>query len=264
MKKALESYLVFLEAGGRARRTVQTYQQRLGWLFGWLEGRGIVELDGIGPEHLDAYVAGLYHRDLSLVTIAGCVQAAKTFFRWCEGRNYLERSPASHLTKPALPRGGRSKAMALTDLRKLVEEAERRAEAGHPRDLAVITLLADSGARVGELVGLELDDLVLDEYTAWVDGKTGPRAIDFTERTSAALWAWLAVRPDVDHQSVFVAVGGSSRGEALTAYAVRGILRRLAGKAGADNYSGKLGHMRPLSNPARCDACEEPHPNLRN
>lgn len=219
MKRILEEFLLCLEAAGRARRTLDTYEERLGYVLAFLEERGIEEIEGVRPGDLDAYVVGLRRRELSPVTVAGRVVVIKAFFAWCVRRRYLEWSPADHLKRPRLERGGRSPPMARGDLARLLCEARR----GRPRDLAVLLFLADTGCRVGELVGLRVDDVCLERREAWVDGKSGGRWVDFTERTARAVEAWLTSR-DGPGPNLF----------GMTADAVRKMLRRLGARAGVE------------------------------
>ena len=218
MKRILEEFLLYLEAGGRSLRTLATYQERLGYVLAFLGERGIGELEGVRPEHLDSYVCSLRRRGLSLATIAGRIQAVKAFFAWCVRRGHLERSPAEHLKKPKLEHGGRSMAMERDDLARLIGAAD-----GRPRDLAVILFLADTGCRVGELVRLKVGDVCPEKCEAHVNGKTGGRWVDFTERTARAVEAWLTLR-DGPGESLF----------GMTANGVRKMLERAAKRAGVE------------------------------
>ena len=217
MKRILEEFLLCLEAAGRARRTLETYEERLGYVLAFLGERGVGEIGAVRACDLDAYVVSLRRRELSLVTIAGRIMVIKTFFAWCVRRRYLERSPADHLKKPKLERGGRAPPMDRGDLALLLGEAAR----GRPRDLAVILFLADTGCRVGELVRLGVGDVCLGKCEARVNGKSGGRWVDFTERTARAVEAWLMVR-DGPGELLF----------GMTYAAVYKMLRRLATKAG--------------------------------
>ncbi|MBC8445779.1 MAG: tyrosine-type recombinase/integrase [Chloroflexi bacterium] len=225
MKRILGEFLLCLEAAGRSPRTLATYQERLGYVVAFLVERGIEKIADVRPDHLDAYVVGLRRRELSPVTIAGRIMVIKTFLAWCVRRRYLERSPADHLKKPRLERGGRSPPMARGDLALLIREAVR----GRPRDLAVLLFLADTGCRVGELVRLKVGDVRLADLEARVDGKTGGRWVDFTERTRCAVEVWLSSRDGPSTGS------GCDVGESLfgmTANGVRKMLERLGARAG--------------------------------
>lgn len=219
MRKAVAAFLLALEANGRAERTIFTYKERLGYLVEFLEGLGVYEVEAVGAGDLDAYVVSQYRRSLSPYTIGGRIMVAKAFFAWCVRRHYLSESPAVHLRKPKAERS-RSKAMALDDLRKLIEVAEER---GNLRDLGVLLLLGDSGCRSGELVSLRVADLDLARCEARVRGKSGARVIYFTEQTARAIREWLAVR-DVEDGTLF----------GMSYHAVYKMMQRLARRAGIE------------------------------
>ena len=263
LAQALGDFLLALEARGCRPATVKSYRMRLAGLVSFLLARGIgdlsakaqaglsavsaqVDLGTVGPGDLDSWVVSLRRQSarwvdhparpeqaggLSPATISGRVQSAKALFDWCVRREYLEKSPASHLRKPKVNHHcDGSKVMAVEDLARLVAVAEKRADAGKPRDLALLLFLVETGCRVGEAASLRLDWLDLEKGDGVVEGKTDRRAVDFTEVTAEALRAWLAVRPVVGH--VFVWVG--QRGGPLSARGIYEVLRRLAKEAGVE------------------------------
>lgn len=217
MKEILDEFLLSLEARGRAERTIVTYGERLGHVLAFLAERGIQELGAVQAGDLDRFVVSLRRRGLAAATISGRIVAIKCFFAWCVRRGCLERSPASHLVKPKLERGGRSPAMARDDLAALI----RAAEEGKHRDLAVLLFLADTGCRVGEVVALTWLDVDLVHHEAVVHGKTGVRVVDFTERTAAAVEAF-GVSCN----------GGSGSVFGMTGNGIRKMLERLGARAG--------------------------------
>jgi integrase/recombinase XerD len=118
--------------------------------------------------------------------------------------------------------------MAVGDLARLVAAAEARADAGKPRDLALLLFLVETGCRVGEAASLRLDWLDLEKGDGLVEGKTDRRAVDFTAVTTVAMRAWLAMRPATEHAFVWV----GRYGKALSASGIYQVLRRLAREAG--------------------------------
>jgi site-specific recombinase XerD len=251
---AIQRFLLSLEANGRAERTIGSYRQRLaGFLDFVAEARGPVRLNELGPEDLDAWVvslrrAGCRYQDhpvkpvedggLSEATIAGRIQAVKAFFSWCVERGYLDRSPARHLKRPRPARSARSKLMTLGDLLLIESEAEKRAESGQPRDLALVRFVADTGCRRGEVVSLRVSNLDLGLGEALVKGKTTHkddyRPVEFGPRTAEALRAWLTIRPDVEHDRVFVSLSNDPAryGRPLGVNGVYQVFKRLAAAAG--------------------------------
>ncbi len=60
------------------------------------------------------------------------------------------------------------------------------------RDVALVTLLLDTGLGIGEAIGLGLDDIDWTAGTLSVDGKTGPRVeFPFGRKSKAALKVYI-------------------------------------------------------------------------
>lgn len=78
-----------------------------------------------------------------------------------------------------------------------------------PRDHAIILFLADTGCRVGGIASLTLDNLNLDDGSAWLLEKGSQwRQVWFGEETAQALRRWIDLRPPCDHRSVFTTSAG--------------------------------------------------------
>lgn len=239
---AVKAFLLYIEASGCRPRTIDTYRQRLRSLTAELGDR---QVDDIQAVDLDVWVVHLRRQGkrwtshpvrkareggLSDATLAGRIQSARAFFNYCVERRLVAESPAAHLHKPRVHPAAGEKAMSIEDLARLVDAAEKKAAKGKPRDLALLNFLVETGARAGETASLTLSHLDLETCEARVEGKTGRRVVDFTEATANAMRAWLAVRPDVDHEFVFV----SRQGRPLTTRGMYGALRRLATKGGVE------------------------------
>jgi len=253
LQEKIEEFLTSSEANGRASRTVETYRQRLASFQQFMASQAIYRLDRITPAAIDLWAVSLRrqgerytghpHRPiedggLANSTIAGRIQAVKTFLAFCVDRGHLDRSPAGHLKKPRAEGSTKDKVMTLADLRLLEAEAERRAKAGRPRDLALVRFVADTGVRRGEIVTLRISRLNLEKNEAQVRGKTRNwkewRTVDFGHRTAEALRDWLDARPYADHDFVFVNLGRNPDrfGQPLTPQGVYQFFKRLAKVAG--------------------------------
>jgi integrase len=124
------------------------------------------------------------------------------------------------------------------DLLLIVAEAEKRAKAGRPRDLALVLFAADTGCRRGEIRSLRISNLDLDKMEASVRGKNmgeeNDREVEFSEGSAQALQDWLAVRPKVDHDYVFVSLSTDHNlyGEPLGVNGIYAVFKRLAKASG--------------------------------
>jgi len=103
------------------------------------------------------------------------------------------------------------------------------------RDRAIVYCLYSSGCRVGELVGLSLDDLQLDDRGAWVTGKgTKVRFIRFSSEAWQYLIAYLEERGSLPNQTpLFLRHdrGAAGRIAPLSTLSVERLITRLAKEA---------------------------------
>jgi site-specific recombinase XerD len=239
LNEAIKLFLEAVEARSGRRRTVGSYEQHLRSLQRFAEKHELTDLEAFSPVTLNSYVVSMRRQGtcwashprrpekdghLSEATVAGRIQTVKTFFSWCVKNRFLDHSPAEHLVKPDVDYSADGKLIDLKDLRKLEKAAKELARAGNPRDLAIVRLFADTGCREKEVRTLRLSNLNLDARTANVEGKRGMRSVEFTKRTAKAFRAWLAVRPDVEHDFVFV----SRSGGRFRKGGIYQVLRRLA------------------------------------
>ena len=240
--EAMELYTSWLVGAGRSPRTVASYQQRFRRLLLYHEICREMDLESITPEMLDRWAASLAGDQslfetnefrptctgrLSPASRHGYIQAAKTFFNWCARRGYVTVNPAAYLEKPQLQHGAEEKLMSREDLYLMLKAAE-----SHLRDLALLMFAVDTGARRGEIASLTTPGLMLDRRDAWVVGKTGRRLVDFTSKTAEVMTLWLAERPLVSHDYVFVSLSSNTYGQPLTVWGVYGVFKRLGRRAG--------------------------------
>jgi len=99
--------------------------------------------------------------------------------------------PAASLPQPTVLSGAQVDALLAAGAGSAFEDV---------RDVAVIRLFGDTGLRLTEMAGLQLDDVDLEReglYQAGI-GRV-PRAIPFERSTARALDRYLALRADHDH-----------------------------------------------------------------
>jgi len=168
------------------------------------------------------------------------VRQVKHFFNWCVKRGCLERSPAELLCLPKLPQGEPPKAISDADLERLLTTA---LQAKLPREYALLRLLAETGCRLGGLLGLKPEDIELEHQRGWVREKgKRTRRVAFGQQTKIALQAWLIERPcylkggskrnkncQRDDDQLFLGRQGN-----LTESGVHRLLQELAIKAGVE------------------------------
>lgn len=165
---------------------------------------------------------------LSDRSIINYTKAVKRFCSWLVDEQYLPTNPAVVLrirdTGQKMPR-----AISEGDYMRLLYLAKET----NPRMHLFILLLADTGARVAELVNVLVDDIALDHDRKrgriMVIGKGDKRRrVNFGRQTYRVLTSWLLFRQD-NHPYLFPS---SVTGGPLTTNHIRAWLGRLAAAAG--------------------------------
>ncbi len=154
----------------------------------------------IATDDLRAYLAN-YHmeRGSSKVTIDNIRRIFSSFFGWLEDEDYILKSPVRriHKVKTDKPIKDTFSDEGLELLRDACDEI---------RDLAMVDLLASTGMRVGELVGLNREDINFYERECVVFGKGGnERVVYFDARTKIHLQNYLDGRND-NNPALFVSL----------------------------------------------------------
>ncbi|KQX63779.1 tyrosine recombinase XerC [Angustibacter sp. Root456] len=186
---------------GRSPHTERAYVGDVHALLDFVVERGGSSLDAITLPLLRSWLASLTASGRSRSTIARRAAAARTFCAWATRSGRLARDPALRL---AAPRRDRTLpgVLARQEAADLLQVAQVRADDGDPlhlRDRAALELLYGSGIRVGELVGLDVDDVDLDRRVVTVVGKGDKqRVVPFGLPAATAVREWLAVgRPQL-------------------------------------------------------------------
>ena len=153
----------------------------------------------------------------------------KKFYKWLNGgEDYPEKVKwikSAQKSKHRLP----EELLTEEDIEKMINAAE------HPRDKALISLLYESGCRIGELMSLRMKHISFDEYGAKiiVDGKTGMRRIRII--TSVPLLSvWLENHPkrgDPD-APLWIGIGSKRKNERIYYKNVHAIIKKLARRSG--------------------------------
>ena len=178
--------------------TVRAYLGDIGGLLDHAGRMGITDIGELDLRTLRSWLARQQTSGLSRTTLARRATAARVFTAWLARTG---RIPADVGATLGSPRSRRTLPSVLRtdEAAELVTAAAARADDGSPtglRDVAMLELLYATGIRVGELVGLDLDDLDRDRDLVRVLGKgRKERSVPFGRPARAALDRWLSQRP---------------------------------------------------------------------
>lgn len=187
-----ESYALHLSAT-RAPRTRDAYLAALDSLLGHLAAKGMPLTAGaIRREHVESWMTERRDR-VAPASLSLQYRALVQFWKWAVDEDEIERSPMDKVKAPRVP----DKPVPVVDaddFRKLLRATEGKGY-NERRDTALLLTLYDTGVRLGELVGMRLEDVDLSARLAYVTGKGGhTRAVRFGARAAVAIDRYLRLR----------------------------------------------------------------------
>lgn len=189
LSEAVDERLASLLRSGGSKKTVTFYRYWLDDLAGSLM---FTELQLVALADLRRWTDGLIDRKLAVRSRIGAVATVKAFFRWCVREELIATDPSVRLEKPKKPKQ-LPQALDTGDVLALLNAATTT---DNPeRDVALLTTMVETGARLGEIVAMALRDLHVDDRYILINGKTGERFCFFELATQQSLRAWLKVRP---------------------------------------------------------------------
>jgi len=155
----------------------------------------------------------------------------KRFYKWLLGDND-EYPKLVKWIHPHMERGRNiteSKLLTIEDVNAMANVADNQ------RDRAFVLFLYESGARIGEVMSIKIEDFKPDIYGAIVhipEGKTGPRNIRITA-SSPAISIWLTQHPQRNNPRsvLFCSISHFKLGQEVVYQNYRKILLRLAERA---------------------------------
>lgn len=225
LPRALDTFLIDQKARMNSEKTIKDYAEKIDM---WIGFAGNVQLEKVNTDDMRDYIASLRERDLARETIRSYITALKV--AWAFWADEYGIPDAMYRIKKPKKQKQSPKSITTEDFIQLFEVAK-----GHMpidwRNRAMLALLADTGLRRGELIGLDTDIDII-HRKARVSGKTGTRTIYWTFYTNKLLYMWLAIRPKCKTDALFISFTEGREHKRLTGSGVRQVLDRLKAKAG--------------------------------
>jgi integrase/recombinase XerD len=187
--------------------------------------------DGMDRHDIETIVGRVQNSGFSPRTVADHLTVIKTFWKWLEGKDEIYPEKVAWIKARYSNRKIRLPEELLTneDIDALVDAAS------NVRDKAFISILYDSGCRIGELLTLRIKHVRFDSSGAvvMVDGKTGQRRVRIIHSTPRLL-NWIEHHPaKTDPEAfLFVSIGTKNHCKQLCYESISNMLRRTAQKAG--------------------------------
>ncbi|MBM9460405.1 tyrosine recombinase XerC [Nocardioides sp. zg-536] len=221
-----------------APHTVRAYRGDLAALLEHASRLGIDDVADLDLRSLRSWLAKQQSLGLSRTTLARRATAARVFTAWLARTGRAPGDAGSALGSPK-PHRTLPDVLRADEAHELLRAASALADDGTPvglRDVAMLELLYATGVRVGELCGLDVDDVDRDRNLVRVLGKgRKERTVPFGTPAARALDRWLREgRPQLLRPGSGPALFLGARGGRIDQRAVRTLVhRRIADVPGA-------------------------------
>jgi integrase/recombinase XerD len=243
LQRGVRTYLDHLTVErGLAANTLLSYRRDLRRYLAYLADQGVEEFGKVTEALVSGFLMKLRegdaeHPPLGATSAARTVVAVRGFHKFAV-RDGLTGSDPAAAVKPPAPTKRLPKALPLSDVEAILEASGAAGTTLALRDRALLEVLYGTGARISEAVGLDVDDLDLDEGTVLLRGKgSKERMVPVGSYAQAAVSAYLVRgRPELASVSTGRTNGGAlflnARGGRLSRQSAWAVLAKAAERAG--------------------------------
>ena len=201
--KQIEEFVSYLSVEKNyAINTIAAYEKDLLKFLSFLSEKNISQWLEIESDTVNLFVMGLRHSDMSGKSIRRHLSSLRGFFNFLIDNGIMLKNPAISIQTPKVNRV-LPKTIDFDDLRNMMSlKTERYSEL---RAVLMIELLYSCGLRVSELVGINVNDLDINEGFVRVLGKGGKtRFSPIGSSAIKVLNAYLSIRPESQSDALFL------------------------------------------------------------
>lgn len=196
MLEVVERFLRYLNVERNASElTIKAYRDDLSSLAEFLAaGAGEPPSpDQIGVLDLRGYVSALHEAGYAKSSVSRRLASLRSFFKFAQREGYTKSNPAKPLRNPR-PDRYLPHVLSTAEIGQLLDSPSRVEPLGR-RDKAILETMYSAGLRVSETVGINDEDLDLEEGLVRIRGKgKKERLAPIGSFAAKALRGWLAVR----------------------------------------------------------------------
>ncbi len=231
LRTCISKYLAELARRGASKHTLRNYRSDLEQFARYFEPPGesaSPELEQLDLSLLREWLGSLYDRGLETVSVRRKLAAVRAMYKFFLGEGLLQSNLAARLRTPKVKQR-LPEVMTEEKTNRLIDAVENGGKFEKPsreRDLAFLELLYGCGIRVSELVGINTEDLDLEQGWLLVRGKGNKeREMPVGERALTAVRRYLPQRtPVAGERALFL----NSAGRRLSDRQVRRLVKMYA------------------------------------
>jgi site-specific recombinase XerD len=181
-----------LRALDRSPLTRDQYLMSVGQMLGYFAEHGLpTDATHVTRDHLETFLSE-FAKDHKPATVQTRYKCLRLFFSFLLEENEISQHPMGNMKPPLIPATPVS-ILEKPQLEALLRTAEGR-DFDERRDAAILRLFVDTGMRRGEMAGLTIGDIDLEQELAHVSNGNRSRACPFGPKTARALDRYLRAR----------------------------------------------------------------------
>jgi len=189
---AASAFVAYLKSRGRSENTLVNYASDLSQFADYLKGQGITDVNDINRDSIRIFLSNILGVGSKKSSASRKLSAVRGFVRWLSSRGIIETDPGEGLKGPKLE-NSIPKAISYEDTVRLLTEGPDEGK-NYMRDHLLLELMYGSGLRVSEAIGLNWDDVELEERMLRIIGKgSKERHVPFGKGVQKLLEEWAVV-----------------------------------------------------------------------
>ena len=186
----LDSWALHLRAKNLSAATLDAYLNDARHLTGWLDGRPV---DTASRRDVEGFLGDGLARGLAAATVARRYRSLLQLYRWLLREGEIDTSPMAGMSPPATP--AQPVPVIPDDILRRLFDACSGPRFEDKRDMAMLRILATTGVRAGELMGVDVDDVDLRRGTLTVLGKgRRRRTVELLPKAAEAVDRYVRMR----------------------------------------------------------------------
>ena len=159
---ALATYIDHLRIErGLSSNSISSYQRDLSRFTAALVDKKL-HFDSLTERDISSLIGELSQAGLAPTSINRFLSSLKGFYKYC-GSEYGVTNPLADINQFKVARK-LPKALSVEEISRLIESADNPADPATLRDKALLEILYGTGARVAELVGIDINDISKDDF----------------------------------------------------------------------------------------------------
>ncbi|PIS17918.1 hypothetical protein COT54_02075 [Candidatus Collierbacteria bacterium CG09_land_8_20_14_0_10_46_12] len=205
MQSQKSQFIKYLQKNGRASATILAYAKDLDQLLIFLGKLNIFEAKDVTTDHLEQFKQSLKDGKYTLKSISRKLNSIKSFFKYLISESILTMSPATSVSHP------KYNITPARILSPLEYRALRDAVRGDIRMYGVVELLLQTGLRIGELAGLQLQDISLEKSHLKIRAYEShdARRVPLNATAKLAIEKYVSSRPKTKNTTLFITKTGN-------------------------------------------------------